>query len=204
MYTQFLTSAWQMDRCLEAAWIAGFFMNPYIIFVILTVLFLFGFTTFDTAIKNKIKSLKKFKTASVTFFYLTKLALSSLVAVILALPTMFMLYVASILVGLLLFNCSMDPLWASIQPAHEVHATLKQIRENGGQTPRSLEELQTINPAAYEKMEANAKIEYEYIPERDGYHFTVRPSKYFLADFSDEHDYVLYQSKSVFSEPKPE
>ena len=206
MYTQPFTSSWHLDRCLDAAWITRYiFLNPYFLAIALTLFFFFGFKYFDSFFKKKAASLnKKIGLASLILFYGIKLLSSIILGILLALPMMVLVIVVSIFMGYFVLACSMGPLWDRVKPAHEVHATLKQIRENGGQTPQSLEELKQINPNAYKKIEGKAKIEYEYIPENNGYHFTVRPSKYYLADFSDEHDYVLYESTSIFSEAKSE
>lgn len=185
---------------MEASWLAGTLINPYTLIVLLTI-FSFVVFTYSGLGARQIAGLLKnrSKRSAVVLSKVIVFLLSVVCAFILAFPVMMAITVLAIIVGFLVFNCSFGPLWAGIGPAHQMHATLKYVRTTGGETPRTMEEFKQINPQAFKDMEDHAQVTYEYLKDTNGYHFTVRPSKYVFADFSDKNDYVLYRTESVVS-----
>lgn len=196
MYNQIFSDVWKMDRCIEASWVLSLLINPIVLFFILTAIFFFYFSS----IKRPTVVFAFFKSKLLKKFNFLALLISIFAGFILFIPAMIVVRFIAIIISFGVFNCNFGPLWKQVDPAHEIHATLKEMRTNGVSTPRNLNEFTAINPEAYQKLKTiGAELTYEYHADHNGYHFSLRPSKYLIADFSDEDDYVLYRTESIVS-----
>ena len=200
MYDQLFTDVWKMDRCMEASWFGMGLSHYYVLFALLSAL-LFYVVSISPWGTSRIPFLVKKWMGRPSRFAMNGLILllSMVGALVMLVPVSIAIVALAIMFGFLVFNCNFGPLWSRITPAHEVHAVLKNVRAAGGETPRSLEELKQLHPSAFEKLEGRAKLQYEYVPDRDGYHFVVQPSRYVIADFTDTNDFMLYRTDSVIS-----
>lgn len=111
-------------------------------------------------------------------------------------PLWFMYMVLMMFLGF--SSCSMRTFYKGIEPAHLIHAQIKERIKQNNDVPQSLEDLQKMDPKNYALMTQHAKVNYIYDEKAKNYTFFVRPSVHKAAVFDSKNDYKLYQLTYIF------
>jgi len=88
--------------------------------------------------------------------------------------------------------CRMSTYYKAIEPAHAIHAQIKdRIRENKN-IPQNLTDLKNMDSANFNEMIRHAKVAYIWDDRTKTYTFFVRSSRYLTAVFDSKKDYQEY------------
>lgn len=177
MYNKFLSRQWIFDRCIE-------FSHPIsLILLFLFVLFL-GYLTY-----KGFKSLNRHAKISSVIIKLAAVVTTLIYLVVLGF---------SALVFALFFCTAHGSFWLGIFPADGFSTHLRWKYLGNEKMPQNQTELRELDPANYELMLKNAKVNYVYDPDSRSYTLFVRPSKYHMVVFDNKHDKQNYNLSSIF------
>lgn len=172
MYDIPFSQQWILDLCLNDLNIVRIFIAIPLIIIICTLLY----------------QLMKFKTlAELGWRFFTSLFFLFIL--------IFMYYFIFFLVGI--FNCSMSTFYRGVNPAHAIHAQIKQRILEDKNIPQNLEDLQKMDPNNYYLMTIYTKVNYIFDPKTKNYTFFVRPSKHGVVIFDSKRDYKIYDLHKI-------
>lgn len=98
--------------------------------------------------------------------------------------------------------CRMSTFYKAIDPAHTIHAQIKERIKNNDDIPQNLADLKKMDSKNYELMTKHAKASYIYDSQSYTYTFFVRPSKYRVAVFDSRNDFKIYNLNTPFPDKK--
>lgn len=179
MYKQMLSQQWLFDRCLEV----GYVLSPLVTGVFLA------------AILAAIPAILLYLLLKKGFTKKKPLVISIVIVSFIILFPIFLFLEVSI--GFSLCNDGM--FWASISPAHQLHALLKEQKKKTGTYPHNQAQLTNLAPDLMKDINSNAETIYIYNPVANTYTWFVRPSRYYVAIFDTKKDYALYSIPHLFN-----
>jgi len=168
MFDKIFSPQWILDRCFE-----GWSTFLWITLLIAIILGVITFLTF----KKKSK----------------RLLIGAAIGLATFVSSLILILILFLVIGYGVVGCTMGSFWASITPAHQLHALLKQYKAKTGTYPQDEGELRNLSPSLYEKIKANSKEVYIYNPTIDTYMWVIRPSYYYVVVFDSYNDYVMYR-----------
>lgn len=88
--------------------------------------------------------------------------------------------------------CRMSTYYKAIEPAHAIHAQIKDSIRDDTMIPRNLTDLKNLDNDNFNEMMKHAKVAYIWDDKTKTYTFFVRPSRYLTAIFDSKKDYQEY------------
>ena len=101
------------------------------------------------------------------------------------------------ILGWMILDCSDGAFWASVGPAHQVHAAIKTYKRLYGTYPYDASQLMALSSKEYKKVTLSAKTIYVYNPLTDRFTWFVRPSRYYVSIFDSIYGYEIYRIPNI-------
>jgi len=167
MFDKIFSSLWFLDRCLD-----GTSLFPWIPLIFsLFIGFLIHQCTKKAPTNFVVKTMLTILVFFTSFVFMT---------------------IMMFITGFLILQCSFAPFWDAIEPAHELHALIKNHKHTNGTYPENEDQLRKLSPDLYKSISDNAKQTYLYDHESESYTWFVRPSRHYVVIFDSKSDYVIY------------